>query len=86
METKTEQFGIHLMIDGYGASIETLKDKDTLRQMLIDLPKVMKMHTISDPLVVEVGPQNRKDPGDLVDLFLSQKVTLVFIRSRNVVL
>lgn len=63
MEIETEQFGVHLMVDGYGAPKELLKNKDTLKEMLVELPKVMGMHTISDPFVVEVGPLNRKDPG-----------------------
>lgn len=63
MTRKTEQFGIHLMIDGYGAPRDLLKNKVTLRQLLFDLPIEMGMHVISEPLVVEVGPLNRKDPG-----------------------
>jgi len=53
------------MIDGYGASRYILKDKEALLEMLADIPKSMGMHTISEPLVVEVGPKNRKDPGGL---------------------
>lgn len=60
-----EQFGIHLMVDGYGASRESLKDAVALKRMLAEIPISMGMHTISDPLVVEVGPKNRKDPGGL---------------------
>ncbi len=61
----TEQFGIHLMFDGYGADPFKLKDADSLSKMLHNIPTAMGMHTISDPLVVEVGPKNRKDPGGL---------------------
>lgn len=61
----TEQFGIHLMLDGYGADLETLKDFDKLKAILSDVPVSMGMHTISEPMVVEVGPKNRKDPGGL---------------------
>jgi S-adenosylmethionine decarboxylase len=62
---ETEQFGTHLMVDGYGAPKHLLKDIDALKAMLSDIPRQMGMHTISDPLVVEVGPKNRKDPGGL---------------------
>lgn len=67
METaiSTEHFGIHLMVDGYGAPKELLKDPVALKHMLNTLPAKMGMHTISTPLVVEVGPKNRKDPGGL---------------------
>ena len=67
---KTEQFGVHLMVDGYGAPKEVLKDIDALKQMLVDLPQKMGMHTISDPFVVEVGPMNRKDPGGVSGFIL----------------
>ncbi len=62
---QTQQFGVHLMIDGYGASRYILKDKEALLEMLADIPKSMGMHTISEPMVVEVGPKNSKDPGGL---------------------
>jgi S-adenosylmethionine decarboxylase len=60
-----EQFGVHFMLDGYGASKDTLRDKEKLHKMLLEIPKSMGMHTISEPVVVEVGPKNRKDPGGL---------------------
>lgn len=64
-ETNTELFGIHLMVDGYGGDPAILSDKDALRRLLEDLPVAMHMHTISEPFVVEVGPQNKKDPGGI---------------------
>lgn len=67
---KFEQFGIHLMVDGYGAPREILKDAVLLKQMLLEIPVEMGMHTISEPLVVEVGPKNRKDPGGLSGVVL----------------
>lgn len=70
MEIETEQFGLHLMVDGYGAPKEVLQNKEALKQMLVDLPKIMGMHTISDPFVVEVGPLNRKDPGGVSGFIL----------------
>lgn len=63
--SETEQFGTHLMVDGYGAPKHLLKDNEALTSMLTTIPTQMGMHTISEPLVVEVGPKNRKDPGGL---------------------
>ena len=60
-----EQFGVHFMMDGYGASEETLKNKELLTNMLHNIPKAMGMHVINEPVVVEVGPKNRKDPGGI---------------------
>ena len=62
---RTEQFGVHLMFDGYGASPERLANRDMLRGLLQDLPHALGMHPICEPCVVEVGPLNRKDPGGL---------------------
>ncbi len=63
MTTHTEQFGVHLMIDGYGAPTELLKNQEHLTKLLTELPAAMGMHTICDPVVVEVGPKNHKDSG-----------------------
>jgi len=65
MAEETIQFGVHFMLDGYGASRETLKDKQKLHDLLLEIPKNMGMHTISEPVVVEVGEKNHKDPGGL---------------------
>lgn len=62
---ETEQFGLHFMLDGYGAPSTILKDKEKLKTLLVNIPLNMGMHTISEPVVVEVGPKNRKDPGGL---------------------
>lgn len=62
---ETTQFGIHYMLDGYGASPELLKDKDILKNILETIPSEMGMHAICEPVLVEVGPKNRKDPGGL---------------------
>lgn len=61
----TEQFGVHLMFDGYGASPARLSNLDMLRNLLQDLPRALGMHAICEPCVVQVGPLNRKDPGGL---------------------
>lgn len=61
----TETFGTHLMLDGYGADPALLADGKGLTLLLHDLPRALGMHPIAEPLVVEVGPKNRKDPGGL---------------------
>lgn len=42
-----------------------LNDAVALRRMLEEVPASLGMHAISEPVVVEVGPKNRKDPGGL---------------------
>ena len=63
MTEDTTRFGLHYMLDGYGANPDLLKDIPKLTQILHDIPSHMGMHTICEPVVVEVGPKNRKDPG-----------------------
>lgn len=53
------------MLDGYSADPRILADKLKLRELLETLPEKMGMHPICQPVVVEVGEKNRKDPGGL---------------------
>lgn len=59
------QFGVHLMMDGYDCCPERLADRAGLARLLERLPAELGMHAIAPPVVVEVGAQNRKDPGGL---------------------
>jgi S-adenosylmethionine decarboxylase len=61
----TEQFGVHLIFDGYNANPELLSNREHLENLLKDLPAKMGMHTICEPVVVEVGPLNKKDSGGI---------------------
>jgi S-adenosylmethionine decarboxylase len=63
--SRVEQFGVHIMIDGYGAAEALLANADYLRSLLDTLPTEMGMHPICAPQLVEVGPMNPKDPGGL---------------------
>lgn len=66
----TEQFGVHLLFDGYNANKELLANKEHLTRLLTELPRKMGMHTISEPTVTEVGPLNKKDPGGISGFIL----------------
>jgi S-adenosylmethionine decarboxylase len=63
--TQTDQFGVHLMFDGYNADQSLLGNREHLTKLLSEIPGKMKMHTICDPVVVEVGELNEKDPGGI---------------------
>lgn len=67
-ERKETHFGVHFMIDGYNAPKEALEDKEALLNMLKTLPKRMGMYALTEPLVVEVGPNNKKDPGGITGI------------------
>ena len=53
------------MLDGYGADVDLLKNKEALLNILHTIPDEMGMHKISEPQVVVAGPNNKKDPGGL---------------------
>lgn len=63
-------FGVHLTVDGYRASRSKLADQGFLADFLFALPGKLGMHRIAEPLIVEVGPQNRKDPGGISGVVL----------------
>ena len=65
MDNTASHFGVHYMLDGYKADLVRLSDKVALKQILVTLPQKIGMHAISDPMVVEVGPKNKKDPGGI---------------------
>jgi S-adenosylmethionine decarboxylase len=65
MQARTEQFGLHIMIDGYNAPRQLLANQVHLWSLLEDLPKLIGMHSIVEPQLVEVGELNPKDPGGL---------------------
>ncbi len=70
-DVESGQFGVHFMIDGYGGAASRLADRTLIRDLLLnDLPGRLGMHKIADPVVVEVGPQNRKDPCGLIGFAL----------------
>ena len=65
MAVATGKFGVHLMLDGYGADPARLRDRAKLTGILDTLPALLGMHPIAPAQVVEVGPNNLKDPGGL---------------------
>ena len=65
MTSGTGQFGVHLMLDGYGADPARLRDRERLAGLLDTIPALLDMHPIAPAQVVAVGPNNRKDPGGL---------------------
>jgi S-adenosylmethionine decarboxylase len=71
-------FGVHFMVDGYDAPAEKLSDKEDLAKALLLIPENMGMHTISSPIVIEAGPNNKKDPGGLSGVVLIAESHLSF--------
>lgn len=51
----TEGFGLHLILDGYGGPKEKLADSNLIREVLSQLPSLLQMQKIADPLVIWYG-------------------------------
>lgn len=60
---KTQQFGVHLTIDGYGGEFEKLNDKFLVYDFLDVLPTKIGMKKIIEPVVKECEAFNEKDSG-----------------------
>lgn len=58
------------MLDGYGALKEIVENRQTLARLLVEVPREMGMNAISEPVVVDVGEKNRKDPGGISGFIL----------------
>lgn len=54
-----------MLFDAYDCDSERLSNKKFLTELLSKLPKKMGMHTIYEPVVIEVGELNEKDPGGI---------------------
>lgn len=71
-------FGVHFMVDAYDAKPELMGNQDRIRKALHDIPAKLDMHTISEPVVVEVGPNNKKDPGGISGMIMIAESHLSF--------
>ena len=56
-------FGEHLMIDGYKGNIELLDSKEVVLSCLHNLPEILGMKKLSEPVVYRAKSNNIKDPG-----------------------
>ena len=65
MSAQTEDFGIHLTIDGYGGSYEKLFDMKRIFKVLDDLPTFLGMKKLTMPYVVDAPPITPKDQGGI---------------------
>ena len=56
-------FGEHLMIDGYGGSYDALNDRTLVLRCLDELPGLLEMRKLAEPVVYFAPGNNAKDPG-----------------------
>jgi S-adenosylmethionine decarboxylase len=58
-----EHFGEHLMIDGYGGSLDALSSGQKVLAYLKTLPEQLGMQVIAEPQIVHFPGNDKKDPG-----------------------
>lgn len=62
-EHKPTHFGEHFTIDGYLGSHELLDSKQTVERILLELPGLLGMRRLSEPIVYRAPGNALKDPG-----------------------
>jgi S-adenosylmethionine decarboxylase len=62
---QTEDFGVHLTLDGYGGNYEKLFDMKRIFKVLDDLPAFLGMKKLTSPYVVDAPPTTPKDQGGI---------------------
>jgi S-adenosylmethionine decarboxylase len=65
MMMSSEPFGIHIMIEGFGAPRQLLSNSVYLYSVLEDLPKMMGMRAVTEPQLIESGAFSAANPGSL---------------------
>jgi len=70
-KVQTANFGMHLMLDAYGANPAPLDDMRTVYRFLDSLPGKIGMHKLMNPIVVDALPTDTgKDPGGVTGFVL----------------
>jgi len=56
-------FGEHITIDGYGGDYDLLNSRENVESCFSELLKLLDMHALTDPIVIEAPDNQIKDPG-----------------------
>src|SRR5690348_6033564 len=60
---KNPPFGLHVMFDAYNCSKEALDSRDLVEKILNELPEVIGMKKLIDPVVLFAEGNDKRDPG-----------------------
>lgn len=69
--TETKTYGLHLMIDGYGADPAKLDDAGLLFETLNDLPSMIGMRKLSTPVLARVDEKGGEGISGIVMIYES---------------
>ena len=62
-ENMSTHFGEHITIDGYNGNPEILNSKEVVQASISELCKLLEMHPLIEPQVIEAPDNHIKDPG-----------------------
>lgn len=60
---KNIPFGLHLMFDAYGCSKEALNSQQIVQNALNELPEIIGMKKLIEPVVLFAEGNDKRDPG-----------------------
>lgn len=69
----TENFGVHLTLDGYGGSTTKLYEMKRVFKVLNNLPAILDMHKLTAPYLVDAPPVTPKDQGGISGFVMIQE-------------
>ena len=63
MKEITNEFGLHLMLDGYNCPPDLLNDANKIYEFLDQMPEKLGMKKLTKPYIVKAVGNDKKDPG-----------------------
>ncbi len=84
---KNIPFGLHVMFDAYNCSPDALNDKELVRNILDELPEIIGMKKLIEPVVIFAEGNDKRDPGGWSGFVMIQESHLsvhTFIKRRFV--
>lgn len=86
-KTENMPFGLHLTLDIYNCDPETLNDPNLVKKMLNELPEMLEMRKMMEPVVMFAQPNGKRDPGGYSGFVMIQESHIsihTFIKRRFV--
>lgn len=86
-EDKNVPFGLHLTLELYDCSKESINNPKLVKKMLSELPDMLGMRILTQPQVVFANPNGKRDPGGYSGFVMIQESHIsihTFIKRRFV--
>lgn len=80
-------FGLHLMLEAYDCKPEVLNNPETVTKILAELPGLIGMRKLIEPVVIKADGNSKRDPGGWSGFVIIQESHIAlhtFIKKRFV--